>query len=352
MVLVTLSEEGDPVLVTIAQHADAWGRAVVRGLATEFPAAMQHLSADADDCDVTPHRLHPAFWGCLDWHSSAHMQWSALTLLDRWPDALAPDTREALTRVLGERLTPESIAVEGAYLRDHPSFERPYGWGWAALLAAAASTSTRPDAGRWAAALVPLAEQVFANLLAWLPRLVFPVRTGQHDNTAFGLALCWDAAGALGRPDVRDAIAEHARRWYGADRDYPVAWEPSGNDFLSAALCEAELIHRVLPEGEFGPWLDAFLPDLAADGDPLLSAPEVRDRTDGKLVHLHGLTLSRAWMLRALAPHLSDDRAARVASVTPGMVASVADEITDGDFMATHWLVSFALQAELAALAY
>lgn len=320
-----------------------WATTVLRALNTEYPSAMGHLATGPGDCDVTPSRLHPAFWGCLDWHSSVHMQWSALTLLDA--PALDPARRARLVGVLNQRLTWANGAVEAAYLRRHPSFERPYGWGWVALLGAAASRSPQPDAAGWAAALAPVVDAVFAHLLDWLPRQAYPVRAGTHENSAFGLALCLDAAGELGRLDVRSAIEARAREWFGADRDYPAAWEPGGHDFLSAALCEADLMRRVLPESEFRAWLGAFLPGLGETDDRLLQVPQVLDRTDGKLVHLVGLALSRAWHLTALAPSLSEARRARVSKATATLVASALPEITGGDFMATHWLVTFALRA-------
>lgn len=328
-----------------AAHAEEWAAAVLAALATEYPSAAGHVALGPDDCDVTPSALHPAFWGCLDWHSSAHMQWSALTLLDAAGAALSPATRAALAGVLTERLTAANTAVEADYLRRHPSFERPYGWAWVATLAAAASRSGHPDAAAWAAATRPLADAVFDLVLGWLPRLRHPVRSGVHDNTAFSLALVHGAAGVLGRPDVQDAVAARARTWFDPDRDYPVDWEPGGNDFLSAALCEADLMRRLLPAGEFRGWLAGFLPGLGAAGDPLLDVPEVLDRTDGKLVHLFGLALSRAWHLRAIAPHLDAGRAARVAERAAAQVAAVGPEIAGGDFMATHWLVSYALLA-------
>ncbi len=328
-----------------AVPAQRWAETVLRGLATEFPSALGHLATGPGDCDVTPSRLHPAFWGCLDWHSSVHMQWSALTLLDAPGAALAPGTRDGLVGVLNERLTAPHAAVEADYLRRHPSFERPYGWGWVALLGAAAARSPHPDAARWAAALRPVVDVVFAHLLGWLPRQAHPVRTGTHENSAFGLALCLDAADALGRPDVRAAATARAVDWYGADRDYPVAWEPGGHDFLSAALAEADLMRRVLEASDFDAWLAGFLPGLGAPDDPLLAVPTVLDRTDGKLVHLVGLALSRAWHLRALAPALPADRRGRGLSAGRAQVASALPEIADGDFMATHWPVSFALRA-------
>ncbi|GAB3708510.1 DUF2891 family protein [Mariniluteicoccus flavus] len=328
-------------------YAQPWAETVVRVLTTPFPWASTHVSLDADDCDVTPWKLHPSFHASLDWHSSCHMQWSGITLLDRASDHIDEATRTAITAQLDERLTVANAQVEADYLRRHPRFERPYGWGWAAMLAVAARDSAQPNAAQWAEATAIIADAVADNLVAWMPKLVYPVRTGQHDNTAFGVALCRDAFGALGRTDVVEAIDENARRWFLADRDYPVSYEPSGNDFLSAALSEADLMRRVLPRDEFDPWLTAFLPRLAFEGDILLDVPEVIDRTDGKLVHLFGLVLARAAQLRALAPHCGREQADRIAERTPGMIAEVEREIIEGDFMSTHWLVSFALLAVL-----
>ncbi|MDU1524238.1 MAG: DUF2891 family protein, partial [Cutibacterium granulosum] len=180
--------------------------------------------------------------------------------------------------------------------------------------------------------------------------------TGTHDNTAFGIGLCLYAARVLGRTDVVAAIVEHSHRFFDADRDYPVEWEPSGHDFLSAGLSEAHLMARVFQvEGrgeEFGGWLSAFLPRLGQAGDTLLTVPDVLDGTDGRLAHLYGLSLSRAWQLRALTPWLDEDVRRRIAQVTARQVSAVEPQISDGDFMATHWLVSFAVQAELASGKY
>jgi len=334
----------------VVRHADGWAATVLQALATEYPSAAGHLALGPDDTDVRPAWLHPAFWGCLDWHSSAHMQWSAVTLLAS--GHLSRPTADALVDVLNERLTTPNIEVEVDYLRAHPGFERPYGWGWAALLAASvcrvaeAPGPLSDPAARWATALRPLADVIVEHTLAWLPKQAYPVRSGVHDNTAFGLGLLFDAASAFGRHDVASAIGARARDWFGRDRDYPASWEPSGSDFLSAALCEADLMRRVLPTVEFAPWLTGFLPGLASDGDNLLTIPEVLDRTDGKIVHLVGLALSRAAMLRPLAPFVDADAAARIAAAAAAQVDSALPEIDAGDFMATHWLVSFALLAE------
>jgi hypothetical protein len=325
--------------------ATRWAQTVATVLQTTYPYASQHVSADADDVDVTPVRLHPAFHGSFDWHSSAHMQWSAVRLLGRAAEHLAPAARGELVRLLDERLTPQACEVEAAYLRRHPGYERPYGWAWVASLAAATAGSTAPGAERWAQATRPLFDTVADLLTDWLPSLAYPVRHGEHSNLAFGLALVHEAATALGREDVTRLVEERARHWFGADTDYPATWEPGGSDFLSPALCEADLMGRVLPPGEYAAWLAAFLPHLAEEGDPLLTVPEVLDRTDGKAVHLYGLGLSRAWQLRRIAPVVDEERRRRIATATRAQVEHVEREIVVGDFMSTHWLVSFALLA-------
>lgn len=329
-------------------YATRWAETVTTVLGTTYPYAAQHVSTGADDVDVTPTRLHPAFHGSFDWHSSTHMQWSAVRLLELGGEHLAPAARTALVGLLDERLTPQAGRAEAAYLRDNPRFSRPYGWAWVARLAAQTAVSSVPEAEPWARATRPLFDVVGDLVTDWLPRLAYPVRQGEHANLAFGLSLVHEAATMLGRDDLTSLIADRARHWFGADTDYPVTWEPGGSDFLSPALCEVDLMGRVLDPQEYAAWLVAFLPHLAEAGDPLLTVPEVLDRTDGKAVHLYGLALSRAWQLQRLAPTLDPERRQRVAAATRLQVERVEHEIVTGDFMSTHWLVSFALLAVTA----
>lgn len=324
--------------------ADRWARTVLEVLATPHPWISGHVSTGPEDCDVTPERLHPAFHGSVDWHSSVHVQWSAMRLLAGAGGELQDDTAGALRSVLDERLTPANGETEAAYLRARPSYERPYGWAWAAMLAAEA----QDQAGAWQEATATVADAVADHLVAWLPRLAYPVRHGVHANTAFALTLLHEGFGRLGRTDVVEAVETRALDWYAADRDAPVRWEPSGEDFLSPSLAEAVLMQRVLPAAELGPWLEAFLPGLGEEDDPLLAVPAVLDRTDGKAVHLFGLALSRAAHLRTLAAYLPEDRAARARAAAYAQVEAVHREIVSGDLMSTHWLVSFALLAEAA----
>ncbi|MEU4603809.1 DUF2891 family protein [Kribbella sp. NPDC023972] len=317
------------------KYAADWAAIACEVLETPYPYGAAHASLGPDDVDVTPERLHPAFHGSYDWHSSAHMQWSLVRLLTIAPDQAGRRPIEVLDR----RLTADAIATEAAYLRDRPSYERPYGWAWAAMLAAAAHD-------KWP--VEPLADTIADLVLGWLPRQAYPVRHGVHLNTAFALTLLLEAYGDLGRADVVDAIRARAIEWFGQDTAYDTRFEPSGTDFLSPALTEAELMRRVLPADEYKTWLTAFLPGLGTDAHlHLLDVPAIDDSGDGQLAHLSGLALSRAWQLRTIAPALP-----AVADVLRAgadrQVEAVLPTVTGGDFMSTHWLVSFALLATLA----
>ena len=326
------------------KYAAAWAAIACKVLNTPYPYAAEHASLRPNDVDVTPSRVHPAFHGSYDWHSSAHMQWSLVRLL-----TLAPDQVDAeAIAVLDQRLTPAAIATEAAYLRERPAFKRPYGWGWAAMLVAATHSCPLPQATKWAAALQPLADAIADLVLDWLPRQAYPVRHGVHLNSASGLARLLEAYGELGRADVVDAVRARAIEWFGDDTAYDTRFEPSGTDFLSPALTEAELMHRVLPADEFTTWLTAFLPGLGTDAHlHLLELPTTDDSGDGQLAHLSGLALSRAWQLRTIAPALPDV-AATLLQGADRQVEPVLPTVTDGDFMSTHWLVSFALLADQA----
>jgi hypothetical protein len=340
--------------MSIQGKACDWAQLALRVLRTPFPYGAAHQSHSAEDVDVTPDRLHPAFFGCLDWHSSAHMQWSLVRLLTLAPAELeaagvADDVRAELSR----RLTADAVAVEAAYLAERPGYERPYGWAWAAMLAAAAQSCPDPAARSWAAATRPLADVIGDLVLEWLPRQAYPVRHGVHSNTAFALALLHEGFAALGREDVVAAIGTQAVAWFADDRDMQTTFEPSGSDFLSPTLSEAELMRRVLPPAGFADWLAGFLPGLGTSRHArLLETPTVHDRTDGQLVHLFGLALSRGWQLRELAAVVPAGTVrTALTEAADRQVAFAEAEVLTGHFMSTHWLVSFALLAELAPAA-
>lgn len=335
-------------------EAAGWATVALDVLNTAYPYGAGHTSRHSDDNDVTPAVLHPAFHGALDWHSSAHMQWSLVRLLTLAPAELAQaGLTERVCALLDDRLNPAALDTEIHYLREHPGYERPYGWAWAAMLAAATTSCPLPRAVGWADACSGLATLVADALPRFLTTLSHPVRHGVHANTAFAMILGLEAFGVLGRADVVDAVAERAVTWFGNDSAADTRFEPSGTDFLSPVLCEAELMRRVLSPSKFRNWFAAYLPDLGADSVAgrshahLLEIPTVNDQTDGQLAHLHGLALSRSWLLTSLAATVapgSPDRG-RLTTAARAQYAATAPVVVAGNFMATHWLVSFALLA-------
>ena len=284
-----------------------------------------------------PRALHPIFYGSFDWHSCVHGYWLLARVLRAFPHL--PEAA-AIGRLFADQLTPDKVEAELAYLRRAPgSFERPYGWAWLLMLQAELSRAEDP---RWAATLAPLAGGFAQRFREFLPKATYPIRTGTHFNTAFALALAGEYAAACDRA-LGPLLAETAGRWYAADRDCQ-AWEPSGDDFLSPALMEAECMRRLLPEA-FGSWMQGFLPRLHA-GEPqaLFTPAVVSDRTDGKIAHLDGLNLSRAWCWRTLAGSLPPPaREAALDAADRHLAASLPH--VAGDYLGEHWLATFALLA-------
>lgn len=307
----------------------------------ELPNLIQHVLNGPDDVRG-PRALHPAFYGCLDWHSAVHGHWMLVRLLRTHPQL--PEAA-AIRAALDANLTAAHLAAETAYFAapNRASYERPYGWAWLLQLAAELHGWYDPDARRWSAHLQPLTDLIVARYLAFFPRQTYPVRTGVHANTAFGFSFALDYARAVGHDELAALIAERAAAYYAADRDAPAAWEPSGEDFLSPALVEADLMRRVLPPAGFPAWLHGFLPrGLPAS---LQQPAIVSDRSDGKLAHLDGLNLSRAWCLRSVAAALPPGDPLRDAFLAAGDAHAAAGlaHVATGDYMGEHWLASFAV---------
>nr|WP_148598751.1 DUF2891 domain-containing protein [Aquisphaera giovannonii] len=325
-------------------QASAFARLVLKGLDREYPNKLDHVMANPDDVK-SPKALHPAFFGAYDWHSCVHGHWTLCRLLRRFPDL--PESAEVRS-LLNDHLTPANLKAEADYFarKESKSFERTYGWAWLLKLAEELRGWDDPDARRWSGAISPLADVIVARYLDFLPKQTYPIRTGVHPNTAFGLAFAHDYARATGKDDLRKLVEERARAYYAGDRDAPARWEPSGADFFSPVLMEADLMRRVLPPGEFPAWFARFLPD-AAHGEPrsLFDPAIVTDRTDPQLVHLDGLNLSRAWCLRGIAAGLPADdptRAALSASAARHAAAALG-HVASGDYAGEHWLASFAV---------
>jgi Protein of unknown function (DUF2891) len=331
----------------LAAEAAGYARVALANIAREFPVIVVHVMEDEDDPPPRVREQNPVFFGSLDWHSCVEMHWVLVRLLRL--SQLAGDGA-AVRAALDRQFAPESLAAEAEWATSpSANWERPYGWGWALTLAHEAATWDDPDGRRWSAALAPLAQALTSRFLGWLGTATYPVRYGVHGNSAFGLsrALPWARhLAAAGQPELRDAITARALGWFGGDTDYPGRYEPSGHDFLSPALAEAELMAALLPPGEFAGWLTAFLPGVA-DGSPgpLFSPAHVSDPTDGQIAHLHGLNASRAWCWRRIAESLppGDPRIpVALASAWQHADASLP-HVSGSDYMVEHWLAAYAV---------
>jgi hypothetical protein len=328
-----------PLAATAAAHL---ARIALGHVLREYPNKPEHTLAGPEDAR-TPSQLHPVFYGSFDWHSCVHSYWLLARVLRRFP--AGPVASEIATLFDGQ-LTPDKIAGECAYLAAPTArgFKRPYGWAW--LLKLAAELARLPER-RWSAALAPLAV-IFADRFgAFLPIASHPVRVGAHPNTAFGLRMAADYAEVHAETALLSLLAETAQRWYGADQDCPAWGEPGGDDFLSSALIEAECMRRLLAPQAFLPWFDAFLPRLADGAPATLFVPCIpTDRSDGKIAHLDGLNLSRAWCFRTLAASLptSDPRRPAMLDAANGHLAASLPHL-EADYMGEHWLATYALLA-------
>ena len=325
-------------------RARAWLAAATGIVAREYPNAPQLLLRSPDDLRA-PHELHPAFHGALDWHSCVHMHWSIARLLRRDPglDGAEP-ARETFVR----HLTPSNLEVEAGYLRDHPTFERPYGWAWTLTLAAELADHPDPVLRELAPVLDPLRHVIVEHWTEHLPRATHPQRAGTHANTAFAMIHGLAAADRLGEDDLAHRLGQHAQRHFLHDVAAPTAYEPSSEDFLSPTLTEAHLLAMVLGPEDFQAWFERFLPGIGSVIPPALRDPvEPLDPSDWRLVHLHGLTLSRAWSWRAIARALPrrDERRVAALDAADRHLGAGLDHVLTGGYGGDHWLVSFALLA-------
>ena len=324
--------------------ASRFAAAALGHVTREYPNKMDHVLAGPEDVQG-PRTLHPIFFGSFDWHSCVHGWWTLFTLLRLYPDMPEAPQVEALA---DELFTPENVAAETAYL-DRPGsrgFERPYGWAW--LLMLAAELARQEDHTR-ATTLAPLTAAFVRRFQTFLPLASYPVRVGTHFNTAFALRLTLDYAEGAGDAALAALCRQRAMLWHATDQDCQ-AWEPSQDEFLSPALMEAALMRRVMAPDAFPGWFDAFLPRLDQREPATLFLPaDVSDRSDGKIAHLDGLNLSRAWCWREIATALpADDLRRGIALEAAETHLDAALPHVTGDYMGEHWLASFALLALLA----
>lgn len=307
---------------------------------TPYPYKSQHTLESKADL-VEPIEVHPIFYGCFDWHSAAHGYWSMVTLLQQFPEM---DRAEEVRTILTNKITPKNVAKEVAFFKKpiNKTFERTYGWAWILKLSETLYNWDDPMAQELYKNLKPLADEMVERYKEFLPKLNYPVRVGEHQNTAFGLSMAFDYAEAVGDTDLKELIKDRARDFYLKDEDCPISWEPSGYDFLSPCLEEVDIMRRVLPSKEFLLWMDSFLPQLS-DKNYHLKVGEVSDRTDGKLVHLDGLNFSRAWVFYGLSKEFPKYQ----------HLENLADEhfnysfpsLVGDSYEGGHWLGSFAIYA-------
>ncbi|MBS1761225.1 MAG: DUF2891 domain-containing protein [Bacteroidetes bacterium] len=310
----------------------------------EFPNKTSHTSNSDSDHVLLPHQLHPAFYGCFDWHSCVHGHWMLVALLKKFPNM--PESKQIRTAI-NNNITPEKILQEVKYF-DMPltsSWERTYGWAWLLKLDEELANWDDADGKMWHNALQPLTEKIISSWLKYLPKQTYPNRTGVHPNTAFGLVFALDYARSQKNKVFEDAIVESARRLYYNDKNAPALWEPDGTDFLSPSLEESDLMRRVLPAKEFLKWFNQFYTNISLTH--LTKLPVVSDRTDLQIVHLDGLNFSRSWCMRGIASSLpqKDSRRKMLINSAIQHLATALPHIASGEYGGEHWLASFAVYA-------
>lgn len=306
----------------------------------EYPNKLNQTIGSGKDLQ-SPKTLHPAFYGCFDWHSSVHGHWSLVTLVKQFPDL---ENSEEIRRKLVENISKENIATEILYFNEkyNKSFERTYGWAWLLKLAEELHRWDDPLASKLETNLQPLTDIIVQGYLDFLPKLNYPIRVGEHTNTAFGLTFAYDYAKTVENTELANLIEKRAKDFYLNDENCPITWEPSGFDFLSPCLEEADIMRRILGKDEFKTWLHKFLPQLA-NKDFQLAQGKVSDRTDGKLVHLDGVNFSRAWCLYGIANQFPEY--AHLKTVANEHINYSLPSIVDTNYEGTHWLGSFAIYA-------
>ena len=339
------SRDASPHVGSFDAHAaERFAKLALQCVHKEYPNKISHvLNSDADV--APPRKLTPAFCGCYDWHSSVHGHWLLVRLLRTFPDAsFAKAARDALK----ESLIAENLKAEAAYLRGEgrASFERPYGLAWLLQLCAELREWDDPQAREKLANLKPLEDAVLERLTTWLPKLSHPIRIGEHNQSAFALGLVLDYARGKNDEKLAKLAADAARKFYLADKNCPLAYEPSGEDFLSPCLGEADVMRRVLTQTDFAKWLTQFLPQIpitaTADWLPVVISP---DPSDPKLAHLDGLNLSRAWMLEGILSALpaDDPRRPALTSAAEAHRRAGLAAVTGEHYEGGHWLGSFAV---------
>lgn len=307
---------------------------------TEYPNKLGQTLGGDDDLR-SPQELHPAFFGCFDWHSAVHGHWSMVSLLRRFPNLAK---KKEISEWLLKSISEENILKEVEYFngKHNTSYERTYGWAWLLKLAEELHKWDSADARTLEANLQPLTDLIIERYLEFLPKLNYPIRVGEHPNTAFGLSFAYDYAETVGNSELKSLIEKRAKDFFLNDENCPLSWEPGGFDFLSPCLEEAALMARVLPKSEFQKWLDNFLPQLKSNSFQIETG-KVSDRTDGKLVHLDGVNFSRAWSLNYIVKALPEYE--HLSNIANQHINYSLPSIVNDHYEGGHWLGSFAIYA-------
>jgi hypothetical protein len=341
--VILVAPSDTPSLTLTPEQANQFAKLALQGVAKEYPNKPADVLNGGEDVK-SPKEMHPAFYGCFDWHSSVHGHWMLVRLLKVHPDLpLAADIRKALAT----NLTAQNLEMEAKYFSrpNAKSYERPYGWSWLLKLAEELHTWDDPQGKEWSRNLKPLTDVIVQRYLDYFPKQTYPIRSGVHSSTAFGLTFALDYARTVGDKKLAALIEERAKHYFGKDENIPASWEPDGADFFSPSLMEADLMRRVLAEEEFRSWFKKYLPDLT-NGKPksLLQPATVSDRTDPQIVHLDGLNLSRAWCFKHLAQlyPATDPLHQTLLNAAHLHARASLPHITSGDYAGEHWLASFA----------
>jgi len=335
--------ETDPVKLD-KERASRFAAMAMRCIEKEYPNKMDHVMNNEQEV-LGPKSFHPSFYGCFDWHSSVHGHWMLVRLLKLFPDLpQAAEIRAALNRNISETIIKKEVEYLGQPNRK--SFERTYGWAWLLKLAEELYTWDDADGKVWLDNLAPLAEAIAKMYIEFLPKQTYAIRTGVHPNTAFGIAFALDYAKAAKNKELEKLLTDRSYYYYLNDTNCPGEWEPGGEDFFSPCLMEASLMQRILKPGEFKKWFHKFMPGLTQEKPGRLLQPAaVTDRSDGKLVHLDGLNLSRAWCMKQIANALplKDKTREVLLKAAYRHTEDALANIHSGDYAGEHWLASFAI---------
>ena len=338
ILLVSISASAQVLTIQQANHLASLP---IKCLQQEYPNKLSQYLIDSTEIQ-SPKQLHPAFYGCFDWHSSVHGHWSLVHLLNNFPNL---QNKEEIIEKLKVNLSKENIDQEILYVskKHEKSFERMYGWTWLLKLQLELESSKEDYAKELAQNLRPLTNLFIERYTEFLPKLLYPVRVGTHSSTAFGLTMAWDYAEYSRNESFKKILVENSKRLFLSDQKYPMNWEPSGTDFLSPCMEEIAIMQRILPKGEFLKWLKKFTPQLFSKNFKWEVA-KVSDRTDGHLVHLDGLNFSRAWNFYYLIQQYPKEFA-HLKKLADYHLQFSLPSVVDGNYEGEHWLASFALRA-------